>query len=173
MPPRPAVSMTMVPGAAVLASEFRSWGGQIGELNEPLQTAIDNIVAPSIATNFEQGGRPPWASLSPQTIQRRSGGGPVLTDTGSLRAIASSPSIWEVRGDTASIPVTALGAAAYGAFHQSGTRNMPQREWAVVQAQDIDQIEEMFGDWVGVTAARAGVVGKFLGTFGRLFGRGR
>lgn len=169
----PIMSMSMVPSAAILASQFNAWGSAIGDLNEPLKVAVNDIAAPSIANNFEVGGRPPWVPLQPQTVARRSGSGPVLTDSGELRSVASSPSVWEVRGDSAFIPVTALGVAAYGAFHQSGTRHMPERVWATLQPEDVDRIEELFGDWAGVTAVRTGLITSFLGVFGRLFGRGR
>lgn len=172
--PRGAFSLEMVPGTALLASQFASWGGSIGEFQEPLRAAIDNVAAPAIATNFDVGGRPPWAPLQPQTIERRMSSGPVLIDTGLLRSIATSPSIWTVQGDRAFIPAGALGGAIYGVFHQTGTSRMVQRPWALLTATETAQIEEMFGGWTAVTAVRAGVVARAAGAFTRVFGsRGR
>jgi phage gpG-like protein len=173
MPRRGAVQIEMVPNATIIGSQFRDWGGQIGRFQEPLQVAIDNVVAPSIATNFSVGGRPAWAPLLPQTLERRLHSAPPLTDTGLLRDVGSSPSIWTVRNDRAFIPSAALGGAVYGAIHQSGSSRMAARPWAVLQPQDVAQIQEIMGDWAGVTASRAGVIAGVRAVFGRAFGRRR
>lgn len=170
---RPVLSLNITPGTALLASQFAAWGSSIGDFKEPLQAAVENVAAPAIATNFDVGGRPAWAPLQPQTIQRRLSSGPVLIDTGLLRSIAISPSIWTVTDDRAFIPAGALGDAIYGVFHQTGTSRMPQRQWALLTASESAQIEELFGGWTAITAVRAGVVGRAVGALGRVFGRRR
>jgi hypothetical protein len=36
----------------------------------------------------------------------------------------------------------------YGAMHQTGTRNMIDRPWAVIQEEDADQVQRVFEEFL-------------------------
>lgn len=128
----------------------------------PLQRSIQEVLAPSIRTNFDVGGRPPWKPLVAETIAQKGGDTDPLVRSGTLKSVASTLSIWHIGGgylgDEGQAFVSDLGRAFYGEYHQRGTPdNMPpKREFLAIQAQDMDQIEEIFADWLEDRGASRG-----------------
>lgn len=53
---------------------------------KPLMAEVSGILLDAVEENFEQEGRPPWAPLSPVTLQRRGAGAKILQDSGQLAA---------------------------------------------------------------------------------------
>lgn len=138
-----SLSYSLLPSAAFIAAAFQDLGFSLNDTRSPLQQIVDEVMAPSIATNFEVGGRPGWEPLSPATI--KTGGGQILVRTGALAGAASSPGSWSVGDDAAQLDGVGID---YAYFHQYGTSKMPAREWAVIQPEDEARMEELFGDWV-------------------------
>ena len=82
---------------------------------EPLMEDISRALLSETMMNFQFGGRPAWAGLSPLTIARRRGGaGAILQDTGELkRSIKATHS-----NDTATVGSN----LKYAPTHQFGAR---------------------------------------------------
>ena len=142
-----AFTVDVDPGLAGLASWFESAGSAMDSFEEPLTRAVERVVAPSIAQNFEVGGRPAWAPLEAGTLDQTTGGS-VLIRTGLLRDTASDPQTFTIDGESARIED--LGAAWYGEIHDNGDGFgvIPARPFLLFQEEDIDAIAEIFEEWV-------------------------
>lgn len=124
---------------------------------EPLETSVDTVMIPSIATNFDTEGRPAWAGLSQSRIYQRKAAHPILNDTGALRALATSRGVWTITNEEAFI--SGMDAVPYAAFNQLGTSRMPAREFISIQPQDMVAIEEIFSVWVDAKIRESGFNG--------------
>lgn len=148
------IEIDVVPSALLVAAQFASWAGALEDMRDPLKKAITEVVIPSISKNFNDEGNPPWEDLSDETRQRRLwlgyDEGPILQRSGSLRSAATNMSSWDVDGETAQMESP---DSPYGMFHQNGTRNMPERPFAMFQEEDLERIQEVFGDWIMEQAA--------------------
>jgi phage gpG-like protein len=161
------------PSVTVIRADFFTLAGALENQSEALQTAVEHVMAPSIRTNFDVGGRPPWSPLMDSTIehsQRQSAEG-TLVVTGNLRDTASSVSVWRVDKSEAALDSSRLGGAFYGLFHQVGYGSTPARPWAVMQNEDADRIEEIFGGWISSRAAATGWVSSVIGAVSGFFSR--
>ena len=83
----------------------------------------------------------PWAKLSPLTLARKRGSkfpSAILREQGILASsVAFRVSKTQVR----------VGSGIeYGAWHQTGTRNMPARPWLGFERDDPDTIAQFFAD---------------------------
>lgn len=120
-------------------------GRQFDDFKEPLETSVELVILPSIRTNFEVGGRPKWRPLSePYRTHRLPG--PILVQTGALFAAATAMANWTVTRDSAEM--TGVDSAAYAGYHQSGTREMPARPFALLQDEDVENIIRIFEIWI-------------------------
>ena len=155
------------PSPAVFALEMEILGREIRSFREPLKRSIQKVLGPSFRQNFDVGGRPTWAALSPETIRTKTQKGSrnpeqVLVDTGKLRRVAGQLNIWKIEGgylaDEARAYVNDLPGAEYGAVHQFGNDHIPQREFLVIQPEDEVAIEDVFGTWLD---ERLALYGKF------------
>ena len=134
----------------------------------PLMEDISRALLSETMMNFQFGGRPAWAGLSPLTIARRRGGaGAILQDTGELkRSIKATHTV-----DTATIgsnlkyaPTHQFGAKQ-GEFGRSD-RNTPL-PWGDIPARPfipIDKNGDISHD--GFLAVREVVNGYLAGSFG-------
>jgi phage gpG-like protein len=143
------LEITMIPGAALMRAAFEGLGMAISKFDDPLRDCIEKVMAPSIRTNFDVGGRPPWEPDEPQTNIHRAlkgerGGGPLVV-TGALRGAASSVGAWSFSTESAELTSTEV---PYGIFHQEGTATIPARPWGVVQPEDEDAMAEVFASWI-------------------------
>lgn len=135
-------------------------------VGRPLWDAIDRVLIPSIKQNFDKEGRPQkWKPLRIGTmIMRARQGwpqeGPILQRTKMLKNTALARARWTVD------PVK--GQALYGKFpprawyaniHQggyagflaspvAGAQPIQPRPFAVIQEQDMDDIEKIFRAWL-------------------------
>ena len=134
----------------------------------PLMEDISRALLSETMMNFQFGGRPAWAGLSPLTIARRRGGaGAILQDTGELkRSIKASHTV-----DTATVgsnlkyaPTHQFGARQ-GEFGRSD-RNTPL-PWGDIPARPFIPMDKN-GDisYDGFLAVREVVNGYLASSFG-------
>jgi phage gpG-like protein len=152
------VEIDCMPSALLIAADFYAWANAVEDVRDPLKKAIQEVVIPSIAKNFDDEGNPPWAELTDETLAKRSWAGfaegPILDRTGALRSAATSVEAWEFDDDVAQM--TMPGETPYGTFHQGGTSQMPERPFAMFGDDDLETIQETFGDWMMDLASKAG-----------------
>src|SRR5690606_29929622 len=83
------LGFTFSPTIGIVAKNVDKLGLDIRSFREPLKRAIQQVVIPSIRTNFDSGGRPAWEPLSEATLRWRQargiGGTAPLIATGALR----------------------------------------------------------------------------------------
>jgi phage gpG-like protein len=184
----PLLSIDWDPEPFIIAAQYVKLGASLRDFHEPLKRAVEKVVAPSIAQNFDEEGRPHWQPLAADTINTRMnagfGGGPILDREGALKSVASSSKIWTIGKDEASIqdlpqevwygkvhqggasfstggrggPLNALrrvaGLRAQGGG--GGTGVIPERPFLMIQTKDVDEIEDVFVNWVRERVALAG-----------------
>ncbi len=134
----------------------------------PLMEDISRQLVTETKLNFDFGGRPAWAGLSPVTLARRAhGGGAILQDSGLLKkSINASHTV-----DTATVGSN----SEYAATHQFGAkqgefgrsdRNTPL-PWGDIPARPFVPMDKN-GDisYDGFLAVREVVNGYLAGAFG-------
>lgn len=121
---------------------------ELGSMKEPLTKSVHDVVIKSISQNFLFGGRPKWAKLSESRVAARRSATPILMDKQALYRAAVSKTTWRIT-DTEANMERLDKKVKYAKFHQTGTSKMPMREFAVLQAKDIDDITEIFHEWLG------------------------
>lgn len=133
---------------------FRIAAG-LGSMKEPLTESINSVVTKSIAMNFLMGGRPKWKSLTEGRIRARGSAQPILIDKNTLLRAAVSKTIWSI-SDTEANMNKIEGRVPYAKYHQDGTSKMPQRQFAILQPRDVDEIVNIFDRWIGSVARDEG-----------------
>lgn len=139
----------------ILAGDLDRLALNIRSLREPLTRAVKEVIIPSIRANFSAEGRPSWAPLALDTIRIRGASGPILNRTGILLRTATQFNIWKIDMDSAVI-VSLDSKVKYAKYHQSGTKNMPQREFIKYQEHDEIEIEAIFYSWLVDRSVRMG-----------------
>jgi phage gpG-like protein len=159
------------PEPIILAAAFEKWGMDIRSFREPLEKSVRQVLSPSLSKNFEVGGRPTWTPLSDITIKEKARRGygnaeRPLIRTGSLSKQVGYYNLWVINGPAgeAYISPGKMEGVFYGVYHNFGMTSggadevgYPQREWAIIQTEDADNIEEIFFDWIEERALKAGV----------------
>jgi phage gpG-like protein len=120
-------------------------GINLNDFREPLKASLELVIMPSIATNFQTGGRPKWKPLSESWRLKRTPG-PILVQTGAMFEATQSITNWDV--DHNSITMTGVASAPYAGYHQAGTRRMPARPFVMYQPEDVENIVQIFEIWV-------------------------
>lgn len=133
--------MAFIPSMFSTGRIFDSMADKLGSFEEPLRRAVQEVMIPSFATNFDVGGRPEWAPTKEPAASLSSS---ILVRTGELRAAATSIDIWTISDTEAAVTEA---PTAYGVFHQFGTRKMAARPFLVMQEEDEERIQEVFLDW--------------------------
>lgn len=149
-----------------------------GGLRQPIERCVREVLIPSIAENFIEGGRPTeWEPLSPITIETRArkkgvsapvrgkrqsehgfimatakfmGSFTPLMDTGQLYSAAVALARWDMRGNEASFG-NFPPKRWFGPVHDVGSANghIPARPFAVIQIpKDVDACVEIFGEFL-------------------------
>lgn len=145
------------PAPAIMATQFDTLGTNVKSFREPLARSIREVMAPSLATNFAVGGRPTWNDLMPATVTRRAALGygptPVLVRTGKLKRVAGQQNLWTIDGPGGTAAITSLPETVwYGQVHQTGAETewggITARPWAVIQQEDMVEIEDIFLNWL-------------------------
>ena len=185
------LSVEIIPTPFILAAQLAKWGMDVRSFHEPLKRSVQKVASPSFRKNFDVGGRPAWEPWSEVTVERREaqgfGEGAILVKTGLLKSVAGQLNIWTITRDQAA--VSSLPRAPYGAVHQQGTSGgvgevtraravrerreitqtvslrapIPARPWALLQPEDIDDIEEVFVNWFRERMALSGAMTPSVG----------
>ena len=134
----------------------------------PLMEDISRALLSETMMNFQLGGRPAWAGLSPLTIARRRGGaGAILQDTGELKgSINASHTVNTATvGSNLKYAPTHQFGAKQGEFGRSD-RNTPL-PWGNIPARPFIPMDKN-GDisYDGFLAVREVVNGYLAGSFG-------
>lgn len=151
--------ITFDPLPEILVSDFNAAAVEIRSFREPLKRAIQGVVAPSLRRNFAVGGRPPWTPLDENTIAQK-GFDTILVETGKLEQKAGQLNIWFIdggylsEGNEAEAHISDLSGVEYGELHETGTRHMPARPWAILQPDDINDIEATFEAYINERIGR-------------------
>jgi phage virion morphogenesis protein len=150
-------SYSFVPSPMILAAELEDMAMGISSMKEPLTTAVRKVMIPSIQENFQMGGRPTWEPLSDATEQIKFAGGydtSILVRSGALKQQMGYVSTWQIT-DTEAYIDSLPDRIYYGGVHQAGSRsgggrgsNIPAREFAIIQDQDEQAIQDIFDAWI-------------------------
>lgn len=140
------------PPITLMASQFDTMGTSVKSFKEPLTRSVKEVLIPSIKTNFASEGRPPWRPLSPLTIFKK-GHDRILHETGKLARVGTQVNAWSIDGigGEARLDGVQLPYAYYqqGGFWNVRTKTwVGPREWALIQEEDADRIEEIFWEWI-------------------------
>lgn len=121
----------------------------VDNFEPPLKEIGSDVIAPSVAKNFDAGGRPAWLPLAESTVQRKSRAGvanpsKILVHSGAMEAAATDPSNYRV---SASELKAAPFGVRYWGFHQAGD-GVPKRIIMMLQASDRTQVMRIFSNYV-------------------------
>lgn len=124
---------------------------QLGDMTEPLTLSVKAVIQRTISKNFQVGGRPTWPGLSLKRLNFKldisaSLFRPLIY-SGALYQWSTSFTVWRITRDSADMEALDR-IVPYGKYHQTGTRTMPQRQFAVLQLQDIEGIVVIFDAWI-------------------------
>ena len=127
--------------AADFARQFQV-AAAIDNFKPALQSIASVVIAPSIALNFEAGGRPQWTPLTASTIEKNSRMGAsdpakILVHSGAMASAAASAKSYKITKDKLT---AAPFATRYWIYHQKGTGHVPQRVIMMLQAADRTKI---------------------------------
>jgi len=141
------------PSARIIGRDLSAVARGFRTYRQPLRQAVDHVMIPAIAHQFEVGGDPPWEPHSEETIRRREregtlGGDPqdILVESGTLFSAATRRARWQFTSDEAffaNLPAN----ARYGRFHQLG-EGVPARPFVRASTEDVDAVEDIFQRWV-------------------------
>jgi phage gpG-like protein len=127
-----------------------------------LERAVDEVVRPSIAANFEAGGRPPWDELAEATLERRERAGlgdrPLIA-SGQGMAAALDRDRWAITRTEASYPGGGWSRpGAYIRFHQEGAEDghFPARPFVRLTDRDERALDRVGLGWLDGNLRRAG-----------------
>ena len=116
----------------------------------------DKVIKPAIDDRFfYKGNETPWRGITQQAADSRKknmrGVEYPLVDTGLMWDMAISNSRFGVKGDRMEYGFWP-GARSFAPIHDlggfTGATKIPQRPWAYLTAQNIEQIESITEDWV-------------------------
>ncbi len=157
------LTFTWVPTPFVLVRDFETMGVSIRSYREPLNEAVRKVMVPSIQREFDTEGEGVgyWEPLVDSTISARMAEGydpwPILQRTGKLAKRATQINIWTVTAQEAYVAGLPHDVF-YGGIHQEGTNNIPARPFMVMLPENMNDIEEIFFDWIEKKAAIAGFI---------------
>lgn len=136
----------------IKASTFRL-AAQFGDMRVPLKTSVDKVIIPSMDKNFMVQGRPTWPPLDTETFVTKFrtpseyNAALSLIRTGKMYETITAGFYWRIGRDKADMELLDK-AVPYAKYHQSGTKKMPQRQFALLQQQDIERIVVIFDSWI-------------------------
>jgi phage gpG-like protein len=127
-----------------------------------LERAVDEVVRPSVAANFEAGGRPPWDELAEATLERRERAGlgdrPLIASGAGMDA-ALDRSRWSISRSQAVYPGGGWsGPGAHIRFHQQGSEDgrLPARPFVQLQPEDECALDRVGLAWLDGRLREAG-----------------
>lgn len=143
--------------AYIDARDIERLAASVRTFRVPLERSLNQVVIPAIQKNFDAEGRPKWAPLSAETLLTRKTDKKtvgrqvkILDRTGFLKRVATQKNLWDVKDDQLLLrSVYFSQRVKYSSFHQTGTRNMPQRVFMSLAGDDVEKVEEVFDEWLG------------------------
>lgn len=131
-----------------LTKDIAQMALKLDRLRDPLEDSATYMES-SIAQRFRSGGGSrPWKPLSPTTIKRhphRAGGRP-LNDTGRLKMSVTTGASQRISNGKLNY---SLGSGViYGATHNFGRGNIPQREFLYFDDKDEKMIQRIFETYI-------------------------
>lgn len=159
-----------IPSVSILVDDFDNLGVDVRSYKEPLKRSVQKVIAPAIARNFDSEGSSDggWAPLAEATIDQRMyygfDAGPTLDRTGTLKKAAQQLNIWHIDREEAYVDNLPDRVAAYGYIQQfGGTAGrgaiIPARPFIAISDDEVDQIVEVFQDWIGERLSARGFSG--------------
>lgn len=124
----------------------------------PVLRRIAVVVARSVETNFDVGGRPPWQPLQASTVADKVRQGftapyAILVRSGDLFASATDESSYIIGRQE----LIAKPDVHYWIYHQTGTAKMPQRVIMNLQRADQRAIGRLFDEFIMDHLERSGL----------------
>lgn len=116
----------------------------------PVLTNIaSEVIGPSIAANFEQGGRPAWKPLAASTVEKKARQGArdpnkILVHSGALEAAATNAAGYRITNE--SLEAAPFGIPYWG-YHQTGS-GVPKRVIMMLQAADRSKITRLMAMYI-------------------------
>lgn len=145
------LDLVATPSPAVVAKGLFIASEKLNDLGEPLQRAGE-VVRNEIDENFAANGRPsPWAPLAESTLRKKGQQGldpRILRATLSLYEGLMNPGIWDIQVTGNEGTATMADPTGYGELHLNGTRFMPMRDYAFVSDDGLENIDEIFYQWL-------------------------
>lgn len=147
--PRGTLTVVWVPPLGGVINDFRQLSNDLKKIKVPIARSIEKVMIPSIQQNFNSGGRPSWQPLASYTVEKK-GSEDILEETQDLKRAAGSLRSWRITDDTASLDEV----PEYGIYHNTGYFNVPfntrvpARVWALYQDDDVDNIGDVFAEWI-------------------------
>lgn len=126
---------------------------QLGDMRIPLTTSVNKVIIPSMDKNFMVQGRPTWPPVDTETLVRKFrtpseyNAALTLIRTGKMYETITAGHYWRITRETADMEQLD-NVVKYAKFHQSGTKKMPQRQFALLQQQDVERIVVIFDSWI-------------------------
>ncbi len=166
---RQGLSFSWIPLPVVMTLAFDSFGLSVRSYREPLNEAIRKVMIPAIDHKFDTEGAPEyWQPLQQETIDNRSywdyDAGPILQRSRKLRKKVTQINLWTVTSDQAFVSEIPADVY-YGGIMQEGTMDLegqggqiPPRPFLVLEEKDMNDIEEIFFNWVEKKALEKGLV---------------
>lgn len=139
----------------IVAQGFFITSEKLNQMTEPMEQTV-LAFSDAISDNFEAEGGPggQWAPLQESTKRRKAALGlddRILRATGSLEAGATSGKNWDIQQGGRTTTAELSDPTGYGFFHLSGTQFMPIRDWATVGDDALDEMQNIFADWMQET----------------------
>lgn len=124
---------------------------QLGDMTVPLKEAV-HIATRAMTTNIDVGGRPPWPILATSTIIKKTYEAPFyvvkpLLRTGYMYDTIYGEKYWRITRDRADMEQLDT-VVPYAKYHQTGTKHMPPRPFAVLDQKYIEMIVVSFDSWI-------------------------
>jgi phage gpG-like protein len=148
----------MMPSASWLQGALNRFAGDLRSTRKPIERAVDEVIRPRIRANFgdESEAGVGWPPLHPNTrlmgyrAMYGAHDNPILDVTGKLKYEAQTKKIWKFQGQqsTAVASASAFTRAPYGPLHQSGTQHMPPRPFLAITEDDMNEIEDIFTQYI-------------------------
>ncbi len=124
-------------------------------MRQPLLRIAKEVLGPSINRNFAAGGRPerwePSVPISTYRQKKRGGDEPTLWVTGKMKKAASAMKRFRVKQNTMTygyFPPTVWFAMVHDNATIARRANIPQRPFALIQSEDVEDIIRIFMEWI-------------------------
>ena len=149
------MDITSEPSLLKVTAGLNDFAFQLKSFKEPLKRSIQQVLAPAIKANFDDGEFEPLADTTVYWKDLHGASDPAapLIFTGKLRRIASQLNAWVIDGPGGEARLA--NVPGYGRYSADGTVNEPQRDWLQFDSRHVDACAEVFATWMMERMARA------------------